>query len=394
MAVKRRKILVSGGGIAGLTAALCLAKYNNNIEVHERAQRFDKLGAGIQISPNAFHVLKWLDLGKEIRLAADEPNSILMMNASTGEMLAELPLGFDFENKYEAPYLVLHRSTLHDILLKACHEHPDIDIRMGSEIIDAASHPNGVTALIRTDKKQQERVVDVLVAADGIHSQLRVDALDLPKAQYSGKIAWRTLIPAQAVEDNRLLNNTVARLGPGAHVVSYPVEKKQFLNIIAVTQEKNADETQGRTVSNLSSHFTHWHEDIKTLIANSDDWTAWPLYEMALPTRLAENKVAMIGDAAHAMLPFAAQGAAQAVEDAFVLAHCLNEHNDTENALNVFQQARLPRVREVMKTARTNGRIYHMSGIMAFARNLILKKTSGKKLLQKQDWIYRWKPKH
>jgi len=392
VAVSRRKIIISGGGIAGLTAALCLAKNKNRVEVHERAITFDKLGAGIQISPNALHVFDSLGLGKEIRSASDAPNSIVMMNAKSGKQLASIPLGIAFEDKYEAPYLVIHRSDLQDILLSACKNHPEITINMGCEIVDAVSHPNGITAMVKKEYDISEVIADILVAADGIHSNIRTNSLDLPEANYSGKIAWRALIPAQMIDNNTALNNTMAWLGAKAHVVTYPVRKKTFLNVIAVTQEKTANDFAEIFGSVLQKKFFDWDDEIADLFLKANEWTGWPLYEMALPNKMAHGNIASIGDASHAMLPFAAQGAAQAIEDAHVLAYGLSAEKDIETALEKFEKARLPRVREIMKTANRNGRIYHLSGIMAASRNFVLGTLSGEKLLQQQDWIYRWKP--
>ena len=171
----RRKIFINGGGIAGLTAALCLAKTGNNISVFERASELEPLGAGIQISPNAFHVLSDLGLGEELIAAGDVPNAIIMMNADKGTKLATIPLGFDVHDKYGAPYIVIHRADLQNILLKACHDNPDISLKFGSEITDAAIHKNGITALIQSDAIISEEVGDILVGADGVGSRIRTE---------------------------------------------------------------------------------------------------------------------------------------------------------------------------------------------------------------------------
>jgi len=388
----RRKILISGGGIAGLTAALCHARQGDQVRLHERAGSIEPLGAGIQISPNAFHVLRELGLGKELRVLGDQPNAIIMMDALKGHALNRLPLGIGMEDVYQAPYLVIHRADLQKLLLKACEDTPDIELFFSSEIMDAAPHSNGVTALVQSGEEIHEQVGDVLIGADGVHSQMRHSVLGFPKAKYSGKTAWRALVPADKVSDHQSLENTVVWLGPRAHAVTYPVRQKQFMNVIAVTQEANAEGISRILPGELSEKFSCWHSTFTDVFRKDVEWTAWPLHAMDPPSMMATKSIILIGDAAHAMLPFAAQGAAQAIEDAFVLAQCLSGNGNMQTAIDEFQKQRLPRVRKVVKTARSNGKIYHMTGPFAAARNLAIKSLSGKRLLQKQDWIYRWKP--
>ena len=392
MDINRRKILINGGGIAGLTAALCLAKTGNRVDVFERAPAFEEIGAGIQISPNAFHVLSALGLACELLAAGDAPASIIMIDAVKGKKLATLPLGFDIQDEYDAPYLVLHRADLQDILLKACNETPDIKITFGAEIEDAAIHKNGVTALVKLNHTIKEQVCDVLIGADGVHSGVRQKILELPDAKYAGKIAWRALIPAAQIKPQESLSNTHVWLGPKAHAVTYPVQKGNYLNVIAVTQEVKASKVNLISESNLKEKFAHWSDDFTQFMELGTEWSGWPLFETPSVKTMVHRNVALIGDAAHAMMPFAAQGAAQAIEDAHVLAQRLAKTDDTEAALKQYEATRLPRVKRVVKTAQNNGRIYHLTGVPAMARNLVLSKTPGKRLLRKQDWIYGWRP--
>ncbi len=304
----RRKILISGGGIAGLTAALCLAKAGNRVKVFERAEVLEPLGAGIQISPNAFHVLNSLGLGRELLSIGDVPDAILMMNALKGSELATIPLGLYIQNKYDAPYIVIHRADLQNILLKACQDNPDITITFGAEIADAAIHQNGVTALVKTDERMKEIVGELLVGADGIHSSVRNNILKLEPAIYSGKTAWRTLIPSQQVKNDKALSNTVVWLGPKAHAVTYPVRGASYLNVIAVTQEARKLKFNEKSKADLVKKFAHWNSDFTDLLKNNVEWSGWPLYETRSIKTMAFKTMALIGDAAHAMLPFAAQG--------------------------------------------------------------------------------------
>lgn len=390
--MNRRKIIISGGGIAGLTAALCMANAGNRVSVYERTSALQPIGAGIQISPNAFHVLKELGLGEKIIEAGTAPNAILMMNALNGKQLSRIPLGFDIHDIYGAPYIVIHRADLQKILFEACEKHHDISVSFGTEIIDAALHDNGATVLINSDLETSEETCDVLIGADGIHSRLRQDVLELPMAKYTGKIAWRALVPANQVKMHQAMDNTIGWLGPKAHGVTYPVQNGNYLNIVVVTQEADQSTAQAISRTDLLQGFSHWCDEFKTLLELEENWTGWPIYETRDISRMVYRNVALIGDAAHAMVPFAAQGAAQAIEDATVLADCLTKIDTVEEALKAFEAKRLSRVRLVTKTARKNGRIYHLTGIPAFLRNIGMMKIPGDRLLRKLDWIYRWKP--
>ncbi len=387
----RHKIIISGGGIAGFTSALCLAKAGHRVDIFERASAPSALGAGIQISPNAFHILRKLGLSAKLLDAGTAPSAIMMMNAMNGKNLARLPLGFDIEDTHEAPYIVIHRADLQNILFEACNAHADISISFNAKMIDAAVHENGATVMVEASSQTNEHLCDILIGADGIHSCVRHDILDLPKAVYTGKIAWRALVPANEVRLSGVMSDTYGWLGPKAHAVTYPIRNGEYLNIVAVTQEKDKTEAKEISKEKLQDVFSHWCDDFKLLLETDADWSGWPLYETRDITLMAEKSVALIGDAAHAMLPFAAQGAAQAIEDAEVLTQCLSSTMEKEEALKKFESLRLPRVKRVVRTARKNGQIYHLSGVSASLRNLAMSKISGKKLLAKQDWIYSWK---
>ena len=228
----RHKIIISGGGIAGFTAALCLAKAGHRVDIFERSSAPSELGAGIQISPNAFHILRKLGLSEKLLNAGMAPTAIMIMNAMNGKNLARLPLGFDIEDTHGAPYIVIHRADLQNILFEACNAHADISIRFGAKMIDAAIHENGATVMIETQGQTSEHLCDILIGADGIHSSVRHDILDLPEAVYTGKIAWRALVPANEVRLSGVMSDTYGWLGPKAHAVTYPIRNGEYLILL------------------------------------------------------------------------------------------------------------------------------------------------------------------
>ena len=348
------------------------------------------LGAGLQLSPNAMHVLKALGLEKRIDQAASAPESIEIENAVLGHKLVSLPLGKSIKEKFGAPYNLIHRADLQDILFNACNNHPNIEVRFSSEVIEMAPHGRGVTVMLNEKGETNELQASGLIVADGVWSKLRTEVIGLDAPEYSGKIAWRALVP---FERGKTENRTRVWFGPKSHVVSYPVRNGAFQNLVIITggPESTGKETVSADANELKMLFKGWKGDFLPMLDRKTKWTGWPLYEVKTPNRMAYGTVALIGDAAHAMLPFAAQGAAMAIEDAAVLATQITVCETVEEAFRTYEKLRVPRVSRVAKTARANGRIYHMSGIRADVRDLGMWLMPTRFLSARQNWIYGWR---
>jgi len=387
----QKPILISGAGIAGLTAALCLAKQGFHVEVFEKSEGFETIGAGIQISPNAFSVLQSLGLGNQLRNIATIPEAISIRKASSGKEITRIPLGLSATKRFGYPYVVIHRADLQNMLFAMCKEERAIKVHFSSEIIDIATHQNGVTVLTENNRKTKECHGMAMVIADGIWSNLRSNILGLNKAGFKQKIAWRALIPAQNINEIFSLEDTMLWLSKAAHAVTYPVRGGKYLNVIVITPSENDQNTGEIPASELKKQFKKWSPDFQTLFDGRASWTGWPVYEMQNIEALADGPIALIGDAAHAMLPFAAQGAAMAIEDAAVLAKELAATSDVSQALNTYEQKRLPRIKKVAKTARQNGEIYHLGPFESIPRNLVMRYSPGSFLLGRQSWIYKWR---
>ncbi len=349
------------------------------------------LGAGLQLSPNAMHVLNSLGLGRWITEAASTPQSIEIANGITGKKLTSLPLGERVKATFGAPYAVIHRADLQNILFNACKNDPNIEIHFSSEVVEMAPHANGVTTMIRQDQDVNELQAKGLIVADGVWSNLRTEVIGLEPPESSGKIAWRALIP---VQDKEQENTTCVWFGPKSHVVSYPVRGGEYQNYVVITDGPNASSNKTITIDaeELKSRFDGWNGDFLSIFEKQARWTGWPLFETPKVKRMAYGPVAIIGDAAHAMLPFAAQGAAMAIEDAAVLAKQIDIHENAHDAFAAFEKERIPRVSKVLKTARANGRIYHLSGIRSEFRDLGMWLTPARLLSARQNWIYGWRP--
>ncbi|MFD0915579.1 FAD-dependent monooxygenase [Pseudahrensia aquimaris] len=394
---QRRTIAISGGGIAGLTAALALQAKGFRAIVLERHEEMPHQGAGIQISPNALHILDRLGVGRRVREAATAPEAIIIRDAYSGDELTRFVLGERFTKRHGLPYLVIHRADLLQALLVECKNGSDIDIRMGSQVRDCAPHSNGVTLLAERAGEMQELPAAALVGADGAWSTTRsfVESARAPKA--TGYVAWRALIPMDRVPAGVDRSNTGLWLSPKAHLVHYPIRQGQFLNIICVLRQKpvgqpNRGWMKGQTDTPPLDVPKGWNDDLQNLLSQTMMWGGWPLNAAQRVTSMGQGPIALMGDAAHAMVPFAAQGGACAIEDAAVLAQCFAQSaDDLPRGVAAYSTARVKRANKVCDLARKNGRIYHLQGSLAQARNFVMGRMSQERLQKRMDWLYGWR---
>jgi salicylate hydroxylase len=399
MSENSRNVLVAGGGIGGLCAALCLAAKGLRVDVFEQAESFETVGAGLQVSPNAFHVLEGLGLARAVKTVATAPPAIRIMSGTSGRQIVSIPLGAAAIERYGAPYLIVHRADLQKVLSSAARENPDVHLHMGKRVDDVALHANGVTGLVYAQERVDEYSGMAMVGADGVWSRMRAMYFDNSEAQFSGLCAWRGLVPMEALPDWPDRENVQLWLASNAHAVSYPVRQGRYLNFVAVTR-MNAPEGKPRQSwvqdcepDELARELRGWDKRLLALLQHRSRWTRWPLF--AVPQMPAWNfgAMALIGDAAHAMLPFAAQGAAMAIEDAAVLANCLApaaETKDTAAALVRYSRERMGRVQRAARLAQQNWSIYHMKPPLSTARNATMVALGGRRLLGRQDWLYGW----
>lgn len=388
-----KTFLISGAGIAGLTAALALAESGKSVEVFEKAEGFETVGAGIQLSPNAFKILAALKLERQLKSIATAPHFIDIHSGYTGALIKQIPLVPDTQLKYKAPYLVIHRADLHQILAAACNAHAGINIRMSSEVIDAIPHKNGVTVLVQSSEGIREHVGQALIVADGIWSKIRTETLGLTRATDTGLIAWRGMIAINRQQEFGM-DNTSLWLSPKSHAVCYPVRNGRYLNVVGIVnndQQAGPREEMGTAQSELLREvFSDWHDDFTQMFNASARWTRWPLFINKKLQPVAFKSIVLIGDAAHAMLPFAAQGAAMAIEDAAVLAQQINQHGDVDDAFLKYEKLRRGRVKRVMRLSERNREIYHLRAPFSVGRNLVMNMIPGSRLLAMQDWLYGW----
>jgi 2-polyprenyl-6-methoxyphenol hydroxylase-like FAD-dependent oxidoreductase len=395
-----RTIVVAGAGIGGLTAALALAARGFRVVVLEKAERLEEAGAGLQLSPNASRVL--IDLGLKPRLAARAvtPEAISIMSAQRGGEIIRLPLGEAATSRAGAPYWVMHRADLQAALQAQVNDHPDIELRLGCQFEDVVPHAKGLTVVQRSGMTRQQELAVALVGADGIWSTVRHHLFPDVQPQFSGLIAWRGTLDTTQLPREYASCRVQIWMGPDAHLVAYPISAARKINVVAVvpgTWNRPGWSAPGE-VCEIKNAFAsaRWPGNARMIVGAVDDWRKWALFTIPDGGEWTAGAIALLGDAAHAMLPFAAQGAGMAIEDAAVLARCLGERIG-ENAAGIpaalknYAQLRRSRVARVQRAARQSGRIYHLRGPAAYARDLAIKAMGARRMLARQDWIYDWR---
>ena len=358
-------IAISGAGIAGLTAALALAKNGHWITVFERANAIEDIGAGIQLSPNANQVLSRLGLGAAVKAISFEPEILQLITGKTGAPLSTLPFKKVMFQRYGAPYLVAHRGDLQSVLLEAAKSNLNIQIKTDMLIKRFNDQADGVEI---AGKK-----FDLLIAADGINSALRGHVDPNAKVVADGQTAWRATLPLPTGNQNAVS----VYLNAGAHLVAYQMGARPVLNLVYVSRRDQEPDPQS------------FGGPARDLINAASDWKAWPLASVQSHV-WHKGRAVMIGDAAHAMTPHAAQGGAMGIEDAMVLAECVQNHPATEAAFHTYQALRQPRIARVKALSAQNRSIYQMGGVMALGRNAVMPLLPASLLLNRLDWLYGW----
>jgi salicylate hydroxylase len=376
-----RTILIAGAGIGGLSAALMLARAGFNITLLEQTERLDEIGAGIQLSPNATRILIGLGLGERLRRNASIPQAVAIKTAD-GRPLARIPLGDDAERRYGAPYWSIHRGDLQAALIEAVEAEPAITLRLGTRVEDFTVNGSGVVAAGHEGM--------ALIGADGLWSALRARLGHRAQPQFQHRTAWRAMAAASAVEPAFRAAEAQLWLGRDAHLVHYPVKAGTQINMVAIVTDRWAEpgwNAEGRR-DELLARYSRWSEAARRFLALPEHWQKWALYDLPPLGRWSDGPVTLLGDAAHPMLPFLAQGAAMAIEDAAVLANCFARHaDDPATAMQRYEQVRRNRTARVQHTARSNGRVYHAGAGAAF-RDLILRLSGGNMMLRRYDWLY------
>ena len=381
------QILVAGGGIGGLAAALCLAKRGHDVTVFEQAPAFGEVGAGIQLSPNCTRILHDLGLERELRAAAFLPEAVQFRHWRNGAVVGQSPLGEAAVRRYGFPYYHMHRADLLHVLAKAAHQVPNIRLRCDAEA--RCFDQSGERVTLSTNDGDHDG--DVLIGADGIHSVIRAGLWGDDRAHFTGCVAWRALVPAERLPKGLIRPMASAWWGPGGHFVHYYVSRGELVNCVGVV-EKTGWEIESWTArgerTEFAADFAGWHDDIRRLIDNADPDSLfkWALHDREPMPRWSRGRTSLLGDACHPTLPFMAQGAAMAIEDAAVLAECLAGDNDVPVALQRYESLRRDRTARVQRGSRRNATLFHLAGFKAWLRNRVI----GRAADRTTDGLYRY----
>jgi salicylate hydroxylase len=390
----QRRAIIAGAGIGGLTTAIALSQTGFSVTLYERANKLEEFGAGLQLTPNATRILSQLGVLDRVRQLASKPCAIETLRGSDNTKLMRLPLD-DAERRWGAPYLVMHRADLQRALVEAVLGRADVELSLGTTVVGFASDGDRISVDLRRGLTFARDEADLLIGADGLRSQVR-DRLGLgapDQANFTRRVAYRAIVNADGSDPQWTRSDIVLRLGPEAHLVQYPLRCGSIINLVAIIRSAwrgNADHQWDSAAdrSTLERAFAGWSKETRALIGAPIQWRAWPLYRRPPIARFSIGRVALVGDAAHPMVPFLAQGAAQAIEDAGALGRINAQVREVPAALAIYSRDRVARAARVQREALKQGRIYHLSGPLAFGRDVTMRVLGAHRISERYDWLY------
>jgi 3-hydroxybenzoate 6-monooxygenase len=382
-------VVIAGGGIGGLATAVGLARKGVASLVLERAPAFGEIGAGIQLGPNAFHSFDALGIGEAARKMAIYIDSLKLMDAISGEAIAQIPLDEPFRKRFNNPYAVIHRGDLHGLYLSACKASPLVTLRTSAEVKGYEQDAQGVTALLASGETVRGAA---LVGADGLYSRVRAQLVGDGAPRVTGHTTYRSVIPTEEMPEDLRMNAACLWAGPKCHIVHYPLSGWKQFNLV-VTYHNNAPEpVAGKPVSReeVLRGFQHVCPRARSIIEHGRDWKLWVLCDRDPVLNWTDGRVTILGDAAHPTLQYMAQGACMAMEDAVCLAHEVGiQRADFAGAFEAYRAKRVHRTARVQIQSRLVGdHIYHPDKGHAALRNAMMSSMSPDEYFDSVAWLY------
>ncbi|WP_240162306.1 3-hydroxybenzoate 6-monooxygenase [Glaciimonas sp. PAMC28666] len=380
-------ILIAGGGIGGFAAALCLSRKGYKVHLFEQAKEIKEIGAGIQIGPNAFHIFERLGLTDIVRAKASMPLTLTMMDGISAEEVTSIPLDSKFLERFQYPYALIHRADLHRIFVDACAACENIQVTTGIKVTGFDDAGESVT--LHTD--QGDFHGRALIGADGLWSTIRQKIVGDGAPRISGHVAYRAVLPISEVPEALRTNAMTLWAGAKTHLVQYPLRGGELYNLVAVFHSDKYEEgwdTKGDP-DELHLRFRDAAAPVKALLSKIESWRMWVLCDRDPIKNWSSGNVTLLGDAAHPMLQYMAQGACMAMEDAVVLAEEIgSEQQDFKSAFLRYQKRRYLRTGKVQMSARMYGEFYHASGVNRELRNQFLQGRTLDQTLDSMAWLY------
>ncbi len=387
---KVNSAIIVGGGIGGAATALSLARQGIHVTLLEKAHEIGEIGAGIQLGPNAFSALDSLGVGKVARERAVFTDHITMMDAVSGEPVVNIETGEAFRQHFGGPYAVIHRVDIHATVWEAAQQHPQVQYHTSTNIVDIRENDNDVTVF---DEQGNSWTADILIGCDGVKSVVRQALLgDAPRV--TGHVVYRAVIERDDMPEDLRINAPVLWAGPHCHLVHYPLRGGSQYNLVVTFHSRQTEEWGVRDGSKeeVLSYFQGIHPRPRQMLDKPTSWRRWSTADREPVEKWGKNRITLVGDAAHPVAQYMAQGACMALEDAVTLGKALQTCNkEAEKAFALYESVRIPRTARIVWSTREMGRVYHAAGVERQVRNLLWKGKTQDEFYRAMEWLYSWK---